>query len=514
VTLRRAAGVVLVGCTLGALVAGTSATGATRTLTSTSPSQGAAAIAERSSGALVPNDPLVVQQWYLERIRAFDAWEFLPPLAPITVGVVDSGIDLGHPELAGRIVAAKSFVGGPSRDVKGHGTIVAGVIAAQPDNAVGIAGLAPSARLLIAKVVQDDGSIDVEAEAAAIRWVVDRGARVLNMSLGGVRDPRRPDRDTFSTEEAEAVAYAVRRGVLVVASVGNADQSPEEPWPYASYPAALPHVLGVSAVDRMGRSPSFSNRDRLFNDVAAPGVDILSLFPRALTAKRASCVDQGTTMCATAGWRRPEGTSFAAPLVAGVAANLLALRPELRPEQVAAFIQRTANDARPLTGCRSCAPGRDPQTGWGELDATAAYEALDGELPPRDAHEPNDDAGAGAYRLFFPPGRQARGVTASLDFWDDQDDVYAVFLRRGERLFASLGAAKGSTVLAVWSPETESVDDLGRQDLRLRVSSSVRATDRVAWTATETGWHYLQARIVEPGGPIPYRLSVVRAPSR
>ena len=82
----------------------------------------------------------------------------------------------------------------------------------------------------------------------AIRWAVERGARVINMSLGGVRDPLDPDRDTFSRLEADAVAYAVANGVVVVAAVGNDDQAPKSPWSFASYPAALPHVIGVSAV--------------------------------------------------------------------------------------------------------------------------------------------------------------------------------------------------------------------------------------------------------------------------
>ena len=104
------------------------------------------------------------------------------------------------------------------------------------------------------------------------------------MSLSGPRDPANPSRDTYSKLEADAVAYAVSKGVLVVAAVGNSDQSPSQPWPYASWPAALPHVLGVSALNRKGGVPAFSNRDPQFNDIAAPGEDILSTLPLALTA--------------------------------------------------------------------------------------------------------------------------------------------------------------------------------------------------------------------------------------
>jgi len=462
--------------------------------------------------AFVPTDPLAPKQWYAAAIRAYDAWETPPPLAPVRVAVIDSGIDLGHPDLAPHVAAARSFVGGTVQDTRGHGTIVAGIVAAAIDNDIGIAGLAPGAELLVAKVVAPDGTISVQAEARAIHWAVDNGARVVNVSLGGLRDPRNPSRDTYSRLEQEAVAYAVRHGAVVVAAVGNSDQAPRTPWRFASYPAALPHVLGVSALARSGASPAFSNRDAVYNDVAAPGEDILSTFPRALTQAHPACVDQGYTPCATDEFQPPEGTSFSAPQATAVAANLLGTRPLLRPEQVTAIIERSATDASAATGCRACAPGRDAYTGWGALDGTAAIEALSGPLPPRDAHEPNDDAGQDAYRLYFPAGEKARFVKASLDFWDDQDDVYGVYLRRGDKLYASLvPSQQASVALAFWRPETVSVSDLARQDLRVRLSNRPGRRERLAWTADEAGWHFLQARLTAATAtPVAYRLSIVR----
>jgi hypothetical protein len=462
--------------------------------------------------AFVPTDPLAPKQWYAAANRAYDAWEAPPPLAPVRVAVIDSGIDLSHPDLAGRIVGAKSFVGGTAQDTRGHGTIVAGIIAAELDNDVGIAGLSPAAELLVAKVVAPNGTISVQAEARAIHWAVDKGARVLNISLGGLRDPRNPSRDTYSRLEQEAIAYAVGRGAVVVAAVGNADQAPRTPWRFASYPAALPHVLGVSALTRSGGSPAFSNRDAVYNDVAAPGEDILSTFPRALTSARAACVDQGYTPCATDDFRPPDGTSFSAPQATAVAANLLSVRPLLRPEQVTAIIERSAADANADTGCHACAPGRDSYTGWGALDATAAIESLGAVLPPRDANEPNDDAGEDAYRLYFSPGEKARLVKASVDFWDDQDDVYAVFLHRGEKLFVSLvPAQRARMALALWRPDTVSIMDLARQDLRVRISATPGPRERLSWKADVPGWHFLQARLTAATGtPVAYRLSIVR----
>lgn len=464
--------------------------------------------------SFVPTDPLAPKQWYAVANRAYDAWDAPPPLAPVRVAVIDSGVDLTHPDLSRQVAVAKSFVGGTAQDTRGHGTIVAGIIAAQLDNNIGIAGLAPAAELVIAKVVSPGGTVSVQAEARAIHWAVDQGARVVNVSLGGLRDPRNPARDTYSRLEQDAIDYAVSRGAVVVAAVGNSDQAPRTPWRFASYPAALPHVLGVSALTRTGASPAFSNRDAVYNDVAAPGEDILSTFPRTLTAGRASCADQGYTPCATDEFRPPDGTSFAAPQATAAAANLLGARPLLRPEQVTAIIERTAADASTQTGCAACGPGRDAYTGWGALDTTAAIDALGEPLPPRDAFEPNDDAGEGAYRLYFAAGEKARFVKASLDFWDDQDDVYAVHLNPGEKLYVSLVPAQDARVaLALWRPGTISVADLARQDLRVRFSNRPGRRERLAWTADEPGWHFLQARLTAATTlPVAYRLSIVRTP--
>ncbi len=460
--------------------------------------------------AVVTDDPLAPEQWYLGRTRALDGWIELPPLAPVLVAVIDSGIDLDHPEFEGRIAAARSFVEGSVRDTKGHGTIVAGIIAAGFNNGIGITGLAPSAQLLVAKVVRSDETISVTAEAKAIRWAVDEGARVINMSLGGLRDPRDADRDTFSALESEAISYAVSKGVLVIASVGNSDQAPTEPWQYASYPAALPHVVGVSAVGEGGNAPAFSNRDTRYNDLAAPGVAILSTFPRNLS--KPGCLDRGYTLCAPERYESPEGTSFAAPQATAVAANLMAVRPDLTASQVAVLIERTTADSKPSSGCGRCLPGRDSLTGWGELDGAAALAALDEALPATDVLEPNDDAGPGARRLFFPPGAGARTVRATLDFWDDPTDVFGVYLRRGQRLFASLTASGAITTLALWAPATDTVEEQTDRSRRLAVSATPGARERISWTAKETGWHYVQARVDARVGPVPTVLSVSRAP--
>ncbi len=472
----------------------------------------AALAAVAPAAAVTPADPLVSRQWYLFANHAYDAWPQLPSLGPVKIAIIDSGIDAGHPELARHLIAARSFVGGRATvDTQGHGTFVAGLIAADVGDGVGMAGSFPAAQLIVAKVVNAQRTIPVGAEARAIRWAVDEGARVINMSLGGVRDPLHPARDTYSKEEADAIAYAVRHRVVVVAAVGNGDQAPRQPWHYASYPAALPHVLGVSAFAQDGSTPPFSNRDAVFNDIAAPGEAILSTLPRQLTAPFPACAEQGYSICGPDEYRDAEGTSFAAPQVTAAAAMLLAVQPALTPDQVTTILERTATDANASNGCRRCPLGRDAFTGWGRLDVATALAALAGKLPVPDALEPNDDAGDEAWPLAWPAAGRSLRVHASVDFWDDQSDVYRVRLRRGQRLFAVLSTPKRTDmVLALWRPGTRHVDDLRAQGMRLRQSARPGLVERLSYRARRAGFYFLQVKIAAEGAG-PSELELARA---
>ena len=458
--------------------------------------------------AFTPSDPLVAKQWYLGFSGFYSSWITLPSFEPVPVAVIDSGVDASHPDLAGRILDKETFVGGSAKtDELGHGTFVAGLIGAGVDNGVGIAGLAPSAQLLVAKVVTKSRAIPVEAEAKAIRWAVDNGARVINMSLGGIRDPLDPDRDTYSRLEADAVAYAVSNDVVVVAAVGNSDQAPSTPWKYASYPAALPHVLGVSAMSESGAIPTFSNRDRIYNDLAAPGLRILSSLPRSLTSRYPSCSDQGYSICGPEEYREAQGTSFAAPQVSAAAAVLLSLRPTLRPEQVTQLLAATAVDLEFSTGCPACGVGRDAYSGRGRLDVDAAIAALDERLPERDFYETNDDLGSRAYTTFG----SNRRIQATVDFWDDQDDVYAISLDRKQPVYVGLTGAD-TTVdlsLAFWLPKATSLERVA--DTRYRVRTSARRGSRqyLSYRARGKGTFYVQVRMSSPGSTR-YRLVIVK----
>jgi subtilisin family serine protease len=451
------------------------------------------------AAAFTPTDPLAAKQWYLQDDHAFDAWAAPPTaLAPVKVAIVDSGVDCSLPEFQGRIADKRSFVGGdPCVDTEGHGTFIAGIIAANLDTQ-GIVGIAYTSQLLVAKVVRADGTIPLTAEAAAIRWAADSGARVINLSLGGVRDPVHPDRDTYSPLEASAVAYAYAKGAVVVAAVGNGDEAFTQPWQYASYPAALPHVIGVSALTHAGNVPDYSNRDPVFNDIAAPGSGLFSTFPLALTAQRPLCTDQGYSDCGTDDYRNPEGTSFAAPQVSAAAAVLFALAPSLTSSQVSTILEHTADDVNAATGCPKCQPLHDAYSGWGRLDIAKAVEALAGPLPTPDRFETNDNAGADAYTLW---GKKS-DFTATLDYYDDPVDVYRVALGPHERLAAKVdGSWAGAQVrLILWKPGTRRIEGTqAKKTLRAAQSVSPGAAQHVTFTAPGRGWYYVEVKAASPG---------------
>lgn len=452
----------------------------------------AALVATSPAAAFTPQNAYYAKQWYLAQDNAFGAWPAGPPtfLAPVKVAIVDSGVDCSLPDFQPtQILKAKSFVGGSAcTDTQGHGTIVAGEIAGAL-NSPGVIGLAYSAQLLVAKVVAADGTIPLKAEAAGIRWAVNQGAQVVNLSFGAVRDPLTPSLDTYSKVEAQAVAYAVRKGAVVVAAVGNADEAPESPWPFASWPAALPHVIGVGALSRSGNVPDFSDRDTNFVDIAAPGVGIFSTFPKDLTAPQAGCAPQGYTDCATGDYRHPEGTSFAAPQVSAAAAVLFGVDPSLTSSQVTKILERHADDVDAASGCNQCPVGRDQYSGWGRLDVTKAVDFLStaNSLPPSDHFEPNDTP-AQAHKLW---GKRP-SVAATLDYWDDPVDFYRVRLQRGQRLHVHATARWSNAVvgLSVLASGTG-------KGVRTRVPGR---TQRLSYRAQNTGWYDVKLQVMHHGG--------------
>jgi subtilisin family serine protease len=460
--------------------------------------------------AFANTEPYQSRQWYLDQDRAWEFWPRAPELPSVKVAVIDSGIDYGHPEFAGRVVGGRSFVGTPwQQDTDGHGTFVAGLIAADPFNGVGIAGLGFNVGLLIGKVVLDEG-VSPEAEVKAIVWAVKQGARVINLSLGGVRDPTDPRADTFSAPERDAVAYAYSHGVVVVVAVGNGTDSPSMPWNFADWPASLPHAIGVAALREDGSVPAYSNRDRLFVDIAAPGDAIVSTIPRGLIdATRASCTGEAYSDCGPAEFRDAIGTSFAAPQVSAAAALLLGQDPGLKPDQVSWLLERSATDVTPATGCSRCVEGRDGLTGWGRLNVLAALKQLKQRtrIPFADAYESNDDAGVEAH-----PFGPSRAITATLDYWDDPLDVYAIKLQKGESLFAHLSSTIPLGRMQLWTPDTTHVGDpRGILGNRAASSAPVGGQQRLVFDAPAAGTYYLLIRVGAPTRQRPlYALSIAK----
>ena len=455
-----------------------------------------ALVVPAAAQAFTPDDPLLPKQWYAPQDKAFDAFNVLPFLPTVRVAVIDSGADVNHPDLKGQIVAARSFVGGSPSDDWGHGTFVAGEIAASVDDGHGIAGLAPSANLLVAKVVRPDGSVSTRAEARAIRWAVKLGAKVINISLGGLRDPQDPLFSGYSKVEQQAVDDAIANGVLVVAAVGNNKYAPVKPWKYASYPAALPHVVGVGSYGKSGDISTFSNQDPVFVDLAAPGEDMFSLLPRTLTSKNSSCDEQGYSSCGPKEYRRAAGTSFSAPQVSAAAATLFSLDLSLTADQVSWLLERTATPATLENGCTDCPPGRNALSGWGKLNIAAAVRAVrGGQAPVPDRFEPNDDIVIG----HAIQGQRAH-FRATVDYWDDTNDVYRIKLRRGQRVTV---AARPSSNLALsvilWKPALASLAAASSKFRARREDNGPGLLDRFKYRARKTGWYSLEVSTMRPG---------------
>jgi type VII secretion-associated serine protease mycosin len=278
-------------------------------------------------------------QWDLATVRATDAWARSTGTGA-TVAVVDTGVDATHPDLAGQVLPGADFVTGTEGeavDPHGHGTHVAGTIAALAGNGTGVAGLAPNARILPVRVLSANGSGYMSDVASGIVYAADHGADVINMSIG-----------TTSQLEAvtSAVEYAHGRGVVVVAAAGNTRSSGSP----VSYPAADAGVLAVAATDSSDNVAGYSNQG-WYVDVAAPGTDILSTYPMA-----------------SGEYRWMSGTSMASPHVAALAALLKGYDHTLTPDQIEQAITASAVDLG--------VPGRDDDFGAGRIDAAAALAAV------------------------------------------------------------------------------------------------------------------------------------------
>lgn len=305
-------------------------------------------------GAYLPNDPDFVdasKTYAQETIRLAAAWDVNTGSADVIIAVLDTGLSFSHAELAMRFVPGYDLMNDdddPSDD-HGHGTHVAGIIAAQMDNNVGIAGVCPNCRIMPVKVLDKQNLGSWSTVAEGIIYAVDHGAQIINVSLGGAKPS--------PTVEA-AVAYAASKGVLIVAAAGNARST--EPF----YPAAYDHVLAVSATDKLDDLWPLSNSGN-YIDVAAPGHMIYSTMPLELSYE--------------VGYAYMTGTSMAAPHVAGLADLLLSQDASRSAAELEKIITASADDLGE--------PGWDVVFGYGRINAYAAltYDGSDSQPPVEQA---------------------------------------------------------------------------------------------------------------------------------
>lgn len=295
-----------------------------------------------------PNDSFFsFYQWNLRTIRAEAAWDIEAGKESVTIAILDTGVDLAHPDLASKVLPGLNLLdeSSPPQDDNGHGSHVAGIAAAASNNGLGIAGVSWGAKVLPVKVLDSLGLGTVEDLARAIIWAADQGARAINIS-GGTLGP--------SQTLQAAVDYAHEvKGALVVAAVGN--EGGFGGFNPPQYPAAFPKVLAVAATDSNDRRADFSERGP-YVDVAAPGVTVLGPVLRG----------QGEPAFG-GDYQQLSGTSMAAPHVAGLAALIWSANPALTNEQVARLVENAAQDLGP--------PGKDQLFGSGRIDAYAAVRA-------------------------------------------------------------------------------------------------------------------------------------------
>ncbi|MBN3032830.1 MAG: S8 family serine peptidase [Candidatus Saganbacteria bacterium] len=313
--------------------------------------------------AAAPNDPYFPSQWNLAAIQAPQAWEIQKGDANRIIAVVDTGIDYNRPDIAANILANTdetetngkdndgngypndfrgwNFVDNNNdpMDQDGHGTVVAGITGAVPNNGIGISGINWQSKIMALKGGDSSGFYDSNT-SAAIRYAADNGAEVINMSWGRY--------GFLSQTLAEAILYAYNKGVILVGAAGN--NGTREPL----YPAALsPWVIAVGATSETGRMYNLGT----WLDIAAPGVNIMSL--------RANNATDCVPYYGDPDYCSKSGTSMAAPHVAGAISLLLSQNPALTSSQVRNIIRASADDLGPA--------GFDPYYGAGQLDI---YKAL------------------------------------------------------------------------------------------------------------------------------------------
>jgi subtilisin family serine protease len=417
-------------------------------------------------------EPLEGLEWWIPLVRANQA---VPPGPGKPVTVIDSGVDLAHEEFATRPSTVALNTQSTSARNEEHGTAVASVVGA-PVNNLGLVGIYPQATLQVWDASPFGDGLTVGDVVRGLDAAIRRGQGVVNLSLGS----------PVSNLVLDAmIAVTVGSGTLVVAAAGNSRDrgNPLE------YPASLPHVLTVGALDRTGTPAFFSSGSRHV-DLAAPGVDIPVAVPTTLHPPQ---------------FYEPDGfsgTSFAAPLVSGAAAWVWTARPTLDAGQLFDVMRASAQDVS--------SPGYDTFSGFGRLDVPAALTVAP---PARDPQEPNEDVAYvkphGLLRRAPAPltvaGKRSGAVKARLDSGDDPRDGYRIWIPGRRAASIALQPSGGDVDLAAWGPHTISVLESGSvrkrdsRGLSERVGTR-RERLRVRNRARKGAYFYVEASIGAGGG--------------
>jgi serine protease len=323
-------------------------------------------------------DPYFSRQWGLSVIKAEQAWS-VSRGAGTLIAVVDSGVDLGHPDLASKLVVhddadivepegyctgtkktGRSCIQDGPQDEYGHGTHVAGIAGALTNNGVGVAGTAPDARILPVRVFDAEGDGTTKGVAAGIRYAAAKGADVINLSLGYLTGAGELNRLRGLLKPIYgAIDEAVAKGAVVVAAAGNHGS------PLCAQPAAHPAVVCVGATDSRDLKTWYSNFDAstFKRYLVAPGGEGLFSCSQEILS---TYLRRTETDCSPGpGYEAISGTSMATPFVSGVAALLAA--KGLRNAQIVSCLLQSADDLG--------APGRDPIFGFGRLNAMRAVNS-------------------------------------------------------------------------------------------------------------------------------------------
>ncbi|OKP97566.1 S8 family peptidase [Paenibacillus sp. P46E] len=299
-------------------------------------------VSENKATVITPNDLLFsAYQWNLPAIETEQGWNLSKGSKDVIVAVVDTGVQANHPDLKGQLLAGYNAITktAPPDDDVGHGTHVAGIIGALTNNEEGVAGISWYNKILPVKALDNSGAGTTYSVAEGIIWAADKGAKVINLSLGNYAD---------SQFLHDAIKYAYDRDVVIVSAAGN--DNTERP----GFPAAYPEVLAVAATNATGERASFSNYGE-YIDVAAPGESIASTYPDNQYAALS-------------------GTSMASPHVAALAGLVRSLNPALTNKEVMEMMTSNAVDLGD--------PGHDKYYGSGQVDIYRTLQAAaGGEVP-------------------------------------------------------------------------------------------------------------------------------------